>query len=155
MRSVVLRKMGYEGTFIYVYQFGFIFQYLFTWGNEIYQDNITITPNFWRRIASYFGFLNPYSDFMLDQGEAIVLSGAMKSIDALKNMPKQKKVKIKKAAKDGACMWQTFTADKTGIPVYKCIIHNKIVPMVENEAPSHLLSYTVTPINMRYQKING
>ena len=87
MITNVLRKMSYEKTFIYILQYNFTFQYLFAWQNEVYRQEIVMTPKIysWRRWAWWLGRLKcPYTQEQLEQGEQIVLSGAMKSIDSLK-----------------------------------------------------------------------
>ena len=85
MEISVLRKMEYEGNFIYIMQFDLCFQYLFCWKNEIYEKHIRLSPEWWRVAMWTIGFLrSPYTRAMIEQGEEIVLSGAMKSIEALK-----------------------------------------------------------------------
>lgn len=87
MKLIVLRKMAYESTFIYIIQFQYAFQYLFVWNNEIYQQHVFLKPELWRRVLWRLGFIDtPYTKDMLDQGEQVVLSGAIKSIDVLKNI---------------------------------------------------------------------
>lgn len=89
MVSTVLRKMSYEGTFIYILNYGFTFQYLFAFNNEVYRQEIISAPDWFlpRRWLWKIGLVdNPYTREQLEQGERIVLSGAMKSIDELKKL---------------------------------------------------------------------
>ena len=74
----VLRKMRYKETFIYVMQFEYVFQYLFAWNNEIYRDEVRLGPKWWKRWRRI-----QYSKDHMDDGEQIVLSGAMITIDKL------------------------------------------------------------------------
>jgi len=89
MRMSVLRKTEYDGYTVYVMQFGFIFQYLFAdkKGRNIYQDHIEMKPRLVDRLKYKFGITDsPYSEEDLEASEQIVLSGAIKTIDALKNI---------------------------------------------------------------------
>ena len=84
MKITVLRKMQYEGTFIYIMQFEYVFQYLFVWKNEIYQEHIFLKPRIWRKFLWRIGWIvTPFTKDMLDQAEEVILSGAMKSIDTM------------------------------------------------------------------------
>ena len=134
MQPRVLRKMGYENTFIYIFQYGTIFQYLFSWQHEIYQQNRTFTPSLWRRLGTILK--KPlYSQFMLEQIEAIMISGAMSSIDLLKTQPKMptgKKAFSKAIRAAGECMWR---ASEKGY--YTCIVHGKTVEMIDGKRPKH------------------
>lgn len=90
MKLTVLRKMEYEGTYIYLMQFDYTFQYLYAWANEIYQDRIESTPIFYKRWLWRAGIIkSPYNKEQLDTGEEIILSGAMRSIDTLINTLKE------------------------------------------------------------------
>lgn len=94
MKLTVMRKMGYEGTHIYIMQFDYTFQYLYAYGNEIYQDRIESLPALWKRVLWRLKIIKEvYTKDDLDTGEQIVLSGAMKSVDALiaKSQKKSKK----------------------------------------------------------------
>lgn len=78
----VLRVMPYNGTYIYVFHYLNMFQYLFSLDNKIYQDHIFLRPTFFRRILSVFK--KPlYTQEELEYGEQVMLSGAMKSLDVL------------------------------------------------------------------------
>jgi len=143
MKTKVLRKMGYEGTYIYVLQYEFTFQYLFAWENEVFRQEITIKPDWhsWRRWAWWFGYLeHPYTQDQLEQGGEVIISGAMSSIDALKADKKQyKRREAERKARvkvDSSCMWQA-RANSAGEPIYLCITHNKTAPMEEHKNPKH------------------
>lgn len=91
--------MEYEGTYIYVMQFQYIFQYLFSWKNEIYQDRVFLFPPLWRRVFWRLGLIStPYTKEMISDAEQVILSGAMASIDALREMKKSNRVIEKKKA---------------------------------------------------------
>lgn len=86
MKITVLRKMQYEDTFIYIMQFEYVFQYLFVWKNEIYQEHVFLTPRIWQRFLWKIGLIKtPFTEEMMEKAEEAVLSGAMKSIDTMKN----------------------------------------------------------------------
>ena len=134
--------MGYNGTYIYILQYNYTFQYLFSLNNEIYRQEINVIPKLWTRILWQLGWVkSPYSQDQIDQAETIVLSGAMKSIEEMKKSgAKKKRTETEKQAKRidnaGGCMWQARkTADGEGL--YLCIIHNKSVAMEENKPPRH------------------
>lgn len=77
--------MEYSGYVIYVLNFGYVFQYLFADSKRnIYQDYVLLTPQFKNKIKHMLGMIaSPFSQDDIDYGEQVVLSGAMKSIDAL------------------------------------------------------------------------
>lgn len=134
MSLEVIRKMGYENTYIYVFQYDITFQYFFSWQSEIYLDSITIKPNIFRRLGAFLKIVPLYTQFMKEQGEAIVMSGAMRSIDALKAKPLKAKRSESKSMlykKTGDCMWQT-TGGR-----YRCLTHNKFVEIEKNKTPKH------------------
>mgnify|MGYP001562414521 CR=1 FL=1 len=148
--------MGYEGTYIYVLQYNFTFQYLFAWKNEVYRQEMFITPDWysWRRWAWWMGYLaTPYSKYQLERGEQIILSGAMKSIDLLKQVGtgeyRKRKAEVKRSIKNvmrttastggkssiwTKCQWQA-RADEEGKPILLCLTHGKVAPIDEN--PKH------------------
>lgn len=127
--------MGYEGTQIYIAHFGNIFQYLFSWGNEIYQQHIVVTVPIWREVANRLGILPLYTLADLEGAEQAMLSTAMDSIDLLKKVQKKRE---KVAKSDRKCMWQVRVAED-GVPLYKCLYHNVEVPMGEKGVmPRHL-----------------
>ena len=134
--------MGYEGTYIYIYQYDYMFQYLFAWKDEIYQQHMFLVPVLWRRIASQLGIVPKYTQEHLEDGEKIILTAAIDSIDALKKAPKEKKREFaaqRQAKKDNDCMWQTQEIMNKGVPenIYYCITHNEYAPMVKGKRPDH------------------
>ena len=145
MKTTVLRKMEYMGTYIYVLQYLYTFQYLFAWDNEVYRQEMEITPDWYslRRWAWWIGYLeSPYTKYQLERGEQIILSGAMKSIDLLKDTPKEagyekRKKEVRKNLErmtENKCVWQG-RSDEEGKPIYLCVTHNKVAPLEEN--PKH------------------
>lgn len=77
--------MEYMDTFIYIMQFDLSFQYLYVWEREIFEDRIELRPEWWRILLWKLKILDiPYTKDMLDEGEQVMLSGAMRSIDAMK-----------------------------------------------------------------------
>ena len=159
MTTRVLRKMGYCGTYIYVMNYGYHFQYLFAWDNEVYRDEIVMKPEWKRRIGYALGLLLPFTREQLETAEQVLMSGAMLSIDTMKERgtrrrmerEKEKLAEVAERAKYGnlkeelerkhekkynECMWQARkTKDEEGI--YLCLTHNKTVPIEQNVAPKH------------------
>lgn len=129
----MLRQMGYEETQIYVMHFHHTFQYLFSWKNEIFMQHVVIMPFLWRRIANKIMGLPLYTLANLEGAEDSMLSTAMDSIDLLKKL-KEKKAKILKS--DRKCMWRSRISQGNE-PLYECLLHDKTVPHVEGELPSH------------------
>ncbi len=123
-------------------QFGYIFQYLFA-NNEgdIHQDHVTLKPSFYKRILVFLRLSSLYTKQQLEEGEKLVLSGAIKTIDEIgkpgyktKRRNEIKKTNLKGSAKE-KCLWQTReTADG---PYYVCLRHGKIVKMKDGEKPYH------------------
>jgi len=143
MKITVLRKMEYHNYKIYVMQFGWIFQYLFA-NNEgdIHQDHIIFKPGPYRRLLSFLKLSSLYTRQQLEEGEKIVLSGAIKTIDEIdKPGYKAKRRKaIKKQTKNVSgekkqCLWQA--RETTDGPYYVCLTHGKIVKMKDGEKPHH------------------
>ena len=142
MKVVCLRKMRYLNTYIYIMHFEYVFMYLFTHGNEIYQNRVTLTPNWFTRLAYKLGIVEvPFSKEQLEEGEKIALSGAMKTLDEL-NDPKKVWEKNKESEKlsrqvkkSNNCVWQATEGDDD--MYYICITHKEIVRMVEGVQPSH------------------
>ena len=133
--------MKYQNTFIWIMQFDYCFQYLFPHGSDIYQNHIFINPPVWKRIFYRFGMIkNLYTKEQLEEGEKIVLSGAMKTLDEL-NDPKaieerrkdNKVAKLQKEVND--CLWQA-TEGKDDM-YFMCLTHKQIVRMVDGEQPKH------------------
>lgn len=149
MKINVLRKMRYQNTFIYVMQFGFIFQYLFSLNGEIYQNYITLKPNLFKQILWKIGRLNsPYSRDEIDEGEKAILSGAMASVDqAIKEgvtsrqVARQKEREYQQIQKDvkarsgKPCLWQAVDSNEGFY--YRCLTHGMGVKMKDGEKPVH------------------
>jgi len=86
--------MEYEGTFVYIMQFRYTFQYLFPWNKEIYQNHIISNPSPWMKFLWFMGWLeSPYTKDEEIQLMEVILSGAMTSIDALKKLEVEKELK--------------------------------------------------------------
>src|SRR3990167_10182778 len=137
MRIQILRKMGYCGTYIYIFQRGITFEYLFSWDMEIYRQEVIFKPRLWRSILTWFGWIPAYSKQQLEEIEGVVLSGAMSSIDLLRQSGAKKKMKeVRRKARRGECMWQTRTDDKDK-GFYECIVHHLTAPLEEGKAPKH------------------
>ena len=134
--------MKYLNTFIYVFQFEYVFMYLLPFNHEIYQDRISLVPNWLTRLAYRIGAIEvPYSKEQIEEGEKIALSGAMKTIDEL-NDPKKVWERQKEAEKMAKqvkrldnCVWQA-TEGKDGM-YYSCLTHKEIVRMVDGVQPKH------------------
>lgn len=102
MKIRILRRMEYENTFVYIMQFGYVFQYLFSWNKEIYQNHIIAKPSLWMRILWFLKFVDvPYDKDTEDQMMEVILSGAMASLDALKKLEEDKRRDIVKHDRDG------------------------------------------------------
>ena len=141
MKISVLRRMNYEGSVIYIRQYDYVFEYLFAWESEVYQRHIIIKPALIRAILYLIGLMqSPYSREGLERGESIMLDGAMKSIDALKQPgAKLRKMKAKERAEreKTECVWQTQLIGKDEVPHYYCIKHNQLVLMEQGKTPKH------------------
>ena len=142
MKIIVLRKMEYNDVFIYVMQFSNVFQYLFAWNGEIYQNHTIIMPDWKRRFLSKIGLQPLYNKEQIEEGEKIILSGAIKTIDKLlleypssgsrreKVFQREKKKNAKKK-----CLWQTRIIDKE--KYWFCLTHGAIVKMEDGVKPHH------------------
>lgn len=95
MKLKVLKKTSYEGVNIYVMHFGMIFQYLFAWNGEVFQNHIVLTPGLWKRFLGFFG-CSMYTEEQMTYGTEVMISGATRSIEALKNVKKNKYTTAKK-----------------------------------------------------------
>lgn len=149
MKIIILRKMRYQDTFIYILQFSTAFQYLFAWNGEVYQDWMTLKPSLKRRILFKLGRVDSvYTTQELEAGEEVVLSGALASIDKLiadgKATRQGKKAKVTEIDKIKAkvlkqtgkkCQWQA-TETNEGF-YYQCLTHGQIVKMKDGERPVH------------------
>lgn len=147
MRITVLRKMRYEDRFIYVMQFGTVFQYLFAEDDDIYQNNIVYRPNFFLWVLWKLNIRStPYTPSQLEEGERVILSGAMETIDKVKDpnyvkddpATRQRDAAQKQAMEQGdsKCLWQTRQVNNKEF-YYMCLRHGKAVKMKEGETPKH------------------
>ena len=149
MQITLLRKMRYEDTFICIMQFDTTFQYLFAVNGEIYQNNVEIKPKLKSWILWKIGKRKtPYTPDELYKGEKVILSGAMKTIDALKDKglfsrrarrvrdDKIKEVeKERQAKRDIPCEWQSSETDDGWH--WMCLVHGIAVKMVDGTKPKH------------------
>ena len=147
MKITTLRKMKYEGRFIYVMQFDTVFQYLFAEDGDVYQNHFFYKPKWWRIALWKIGLLeNLYTPSELEDGEQIILSGAMATIDKIRDpifvkddpVAKQKEEAQRIAGEQGEnkCLWQSRQAHD-GKFYWMCLRHGKAVKMTEGEAPVH------------------
>ena len=84
MKITVLRKVEYCGTYIHIMQFGFDFQFLFPYDNEIHQNHVTIRPRLINIILWKLGRIEtPYTREELDTAEQVILSAAMDTLDKI------------------------------------------------------------------------
>ena len=141
MEIQVLRKMKYQNTYIYVMQFEYCFQYLFSTGSDIYQQHVFFLPPVWKRILYRLGLIKKlYSEQQLEEGEKIILSGAMESLDKLDD-PKfrAERRKANKVAKEknksAGCVWQAREGKDD--MYYMCLTHKQIVRMQDGVKPRH------------------
>ena len=149
MKITILRKMKYEDTFIYVMQFDKVFQYLFSWNGEIYQDNLTLEPSFLNNLKYQLGLRkSPFTIDELEEGEKAVLSGAMLSIDKIienggktRQFAKKKEKQVAEIEQDivdrsgQPCVWRAI--DMTECFYYECLTHGMLVKMKDGEKPTH------------------
>ena len=141
--------MRYEGLFIYVLQFDTTFQYLFALDQDIFQHHISLKPMLWNRVLWMIGKrFTPYLPKELDEGEQIILSSAMQTIDRIKKEGKltrqgrrersreMEQIEAERAAKKHIpCQWQAReTIDGW---YYMCLVHGMAVKMQDNEKPHH------------------
>lgn len=143
MKITVLRKMRYEGTFIYIMQFEYVFQYLFSWNDDgIYQDHVTLLPKWYKRVLYKLGIIAyPYTNDQITEGEQVILSGAMATVDKISSPEyiKAQRTASKRAkviSQNKGCLWQAREA-KDGM-YYFCLTHKVMTNMVDGKQPSHL-----------------
>ncbi len=155
MKITTLRKMLYENTFIYVMQFDYVFQYLFSWGNEVYEGHVEMLPSWVTRVKYRLGIINsPYDMSAMEEGEKIALSGAIDSIEKIisqggktRQFEKKKNKQIAdiqddiRARSTQACLWRAVDT-KQGF-YYECLTHGMIVKMRDGEKPQHAI---ISPI---------
>lgn len=148
MTITVLRQAEYKDTFIYIRNFGIVFEYLVSWDGEIYHDHILLKPRLWRRIAYYLRIVSLYNSQQIKDAEKIMLSGAVKTVDRLVKTGKTRagKRRIEKAKagkKKKKCLWQTrqvevdYGDETKEEGFYLCLVHNKLVEMEDGVEPSH------------------
>ena len=148
MQIRVLRKMKYQNRNVYIMNFDYCFQYLFSHGSDIYQNHIFITPPIWTRILYRLGLIkNLYTRETLEEGEKIILSGAMKTIDELNDpvaqAKRRKDIREAKAQNEARiaqierteCIWQA--RESKDDMFYLCLTHNIAVKMEEGVKPKH------------------
>lgn len=143
----VLRKMEYKKDYrIYIMQFGNVFQYLITDKDKnLYQDHLVFPSSKLNKIKHRLHLIPvPYTKEEMKAGEDMVLSGAIRSIDALIEGKKQaakesKKISevAQKRVKNKDCVWQAVE-DDTGMMAYECLTHlGDLVPLIDGEQPYH------------------
>lgn len=134
--------MRYANTFIYVFQFEYVFMYMFSYGNELYQNNVRLLPGLLARFLYTLHIIDtPYTPEEIEEGEKVILSGALKTLDEL-NDPNKKtqRKKVLRAVKEKlkqqtGCVWQTREGKDDAF--YMCITHKQIVRMVDGVKPTH------------------
>lgn len=92
LKITVIRKTEYENHPVYILQFDTAFQYLFIHGGEIYQDYALIRPPLWKLALYRLGIINSdklYTKEELEQYSEIMLSGAVCSIDKLREQERR------------------------------------------------------------------
>lgn len=151
MKITVLRKMRYQNTFIYIMQFDYVFQYLFAWNGEIYQNNIVLYPSFFTRVLYRLGFKKEaYTLQQLEDYEGFIMSGAMEAIDKViaeggttRQFKREKAREIQdieasvRAKAEKPCQWQAIEG-RNGEFYYQCLTHGMAVKMgAEGEKPMH------------------
>lgn len=145
MKYTILRKTKYKDVFVYITQFSNIFQYLFSWDGEIFENKITLKPSIWRRIAYVLRLSSIYTPKQVGEGEKIILSGAIRSIDAIiakgpNNRAENRRIQ---KAKNKDCVWQTRVIEvQDGKNIkeeghYLCLEHGIVVKMEEGVKPNH------------------
>lgn len=84
-RLYVLKQTKYEDNPISIFRFGSMIQYIFTYNGEMYQDHVFLKLDGLRKLFAFFGY-KKYSDEEVEYARDVVLSSAIKSIDALKEV---------------------------------------------------------------------
>jgi len=149
----VLRKMQYEGLSIYVMQFDTTFQYLIPFNGDIYQDHIQLKPSKKNWLMWKLGRRGvPYTADQLDDGEQIILSGAMLTVDKLKSDGKLTRQVTRKDEREANKAEETMRKDRekrSHLPCqwqsrntaygfnWTCLVHNKTAKMQEGIKPTH------------------
>jgi len=137
MKITILRKMEYKGYYIYVRQFAWEFEYLVANNNgEIFNDRFTLKPGLKKRIISLLKFGHIYTKQQVEEGEEIILSGALATVDKFNELGFQAiRRKVHKKNLKKKCSW--ITRENNGDPIYLCLTHGKVVKMVDGEKPVH------------------
>lgn len=97
MKIHTLRRMEYNGIYIYVMQFGSVFQYLFSHEGQIYMQHVVARPHMLRWLLWKLRFIKadtPYTKDQLEDFEKLMLSGATLSIDTLNGVVTENPVAI-------------------------------------------------------------
>lgn len=134
--------MQYKDVYVYVMQFEYIFQYLIAWDGQVVQDRVTLKPKLLRRILYRLGLAPAYTADQVQEGEEIILSGALATIDHLKaNAPAMRKriraaQRKKEKSANSKCTWQALFG-KGDDRYYSCIVHDKIIEMEDGADPKH------------------
>lgn len=130
-------------------QFGDVFQYLFEFGGEIYQNNVVIKPGLLNFVLWKLGQReSPYTEDELVEGEQAILSGALETLDKMINEGKDSRAERKRKEKEirdnemallkstgKACLWQAIET-KQGF-YYQCLSHGASVKMEDDVKPTH------------------
>ena len=149
MKINVLRKMRYQNTFVYVLQFGYVFQYLFSLAGEIYQNHIVLKPKLLPGLKFKLGLSEiPYTTDELEEGEKVILSGALDSIDKAIADGVTSRQTLRKKERDiqdieysisqrekQPCTWRAIDT-KQGF-FYQCLSHGIAVKMEDGVKPVH------------------
>jgi len=157
----VLKKLEYKDYRIYLMQFEKVFQYLITDSKKnLYQDHITFPPSFLGNLK-YKLHLAPtrYSKAEMEVAEDIVMSGAIRSIDALIDGLEKEEKELKEISElanskgkkmvipskyQKKCMWRAVTAED-GELAFQCLNHpDFIVRVPDGEKPYHDLESKVS-----------
>lgn len=111
MKITVLRRTEYKGCPVYILRLGIIFQYLFIFENELYQDHMYWKPRWFVRFAAFFRFRPLYTKDEQEEGEGIILNGALSSIDILTDPEKFKEIQKKRAEDKKLCQLTSTNAE--------------------------------------------
>lgn len=145
----VLRKMMYKNIYIYVYNVGVLFQYVFAINGEIYHDFVWAKPRFVANIKWSLGLVkSPYTVEDFEELEKTLLGGAVTLIDTLIEqgiMTRQFRKKKEKQVADiqadildrsgKPCTWRAIET-KQGF-YYECLTHGQMVKMEDDKKPEH------------------
>jgi len=154
MKIKVLKKIEYKKDYrIYIFHFNYIFQYFITDRRKnLFQDYVELKPNIFNRLKYKIGLTkSPYPEEQFKICEEIILSGAIRTVDAIihgeKKIEDEREELRTEARKRGVteCNWRVLKTDNEEA-VYQCLTHPEfIVPMVEGEAPFHPREAVLSP----------